>query len=190
MKKWILVGLVGLLLLGLGAAMYNGVMNDQATELIDEKWTVESDQIQEINISGLEQPVEVIIQRSEEEKTTVRVSGTVAEETLKTVKEGFQEEEGIVTLPFSKDGLIMTVKQDKPTVTIEIVLGKAASFQEFYLQSTHGEVALTLPSDYDGGYELEAKDGGQILEQPQAGQGKEMVELHAAGNISVKKSGN
>ena len=47
MKKWILVGLVGLLLLGLGAAMYNGVMNDQATELIDEKWTVESDQIQE-----------------------------------------------------------------------------------------------------------------------------------------------
>lgn len=84
----------------------------------------------------------------------------------------------------------MTVKQDKPTVTIEIVLGKTASFQEFYLQSTHGEVALTLPSDYDGGYELEAKDGGQILEQPQAGQGKEMVEIHAAGNISVKKSGN
>lgn len=186
MKKKMLFAFLAFLVVGLGFLVWQGVENDKADTKYDKVLTVPAQAINTLHLSGLEQPVKVIVTETEQEETTVHVSGLLAQSNIKALEEQFEiDHEGDLVISFTKEGLTMTVMTEKPTLTIEINLAKGASFNDFYLFSNNGGAEVSLPASFDGVYKLKSKSGD--INQPQDGRNnKRQVSVEVTGDIKVE----
>ncbi|MGT2665805.1 hypothetical protein ACVRYP_00545 [Streptococcus rifensis] len=160
MKKQILLGLLGLLIIGLAGLVWKGVKNDAADTLYDNTFTLTAEPIKTIYIDGLEQPATILVKETEASQTTVRVQGQIAQSNIANLEEQFgMDKDGNLFISFSKEGLSMTVMGDKPSVTIEIALAKGTSFEDFSLFTSNGQLDVTLPTSFDGHFTVKSKSG-------------------------------
>lgn len=163
MKKRILLGLLGLLIIGLAGLTWRGVQNDAADTVYDKTFTLAAQPIKTIHIDGLEQPARVRIKETTDSETTIHVEGQLAQSNIANLEEQLgMDKEGDLIVSFAKDGLSMTVMGDKPTVTIEIALAKDINFDDISLFTSNGDLDVTLPSSFDGHFKVTSKEGTPI----------------------------
>lgn len=175
MKKLIFGGLiVGMLaLLGVGVVALGAQEN--TTEEINQSWTFSSPKIEEIYIAGLNQPVNLVVEQTDKADTEVRVTGKVPERSLKalTDKEISRQDEDTLNLAFEKPnsvvgtGHIEINPEAREAVTITVSLGMDAVLKHLELDSTGGQINLSVPDDFEAVYDLQAIDA-EVINAPQS----------------------
>lgn len=163
--------MIGLLLIGVFAF----ASQENTTEEIDKRWILTGQTIDEIYMAGMNQPVNLVIERSEKRNTEVIVTGKVPERSLKSLsdKQYTKQSDTFLNLAFEelKTGLgthhININENARKPVTIKVSLGKETILKTLHLDSTGGAVHLQLPKDFQANYHLTAVDG-EVKNTPQS----------------------
>lgn len=185
MKKAILIGLAVALVLGLGGLVWQGVQSDATNIIYDKTFTLPAQNLKEIYLAGLEQPVEVKVTETEQAETSVTIKGKFAQSNLDAMEEQFGiDEMGDLTIDFAKDGFSMTVNTEKPTVTIAVALAKGVSFEDFYLHTTNGGAVISLPASYDGQFTAKSTEGKTDLPE-NGGNSNRVAKIEAVKDVTV-----
>ncbi|MGT2828816.1 hypothetical protein AB6M97_09740 [Streptococcus hillyeri] len=185
MKRKILIGLAAFLVIGLAGLVWTGVQNDKTDVSYDKTFTVPAKNINVIHVSSLEQPAKVVVKESEQAKTSVHITGQMAQNNIAAMEKQFGiDEEGDLMISFAEDGLTLTVMRDKPTVTIEITLAKDVTFNDFRLFSSNGGADITLPKSFDGRYKITSQSNK--ITKPQNGTNKKrQASIETPGDVNV-----
>lgn len=186
MKKGIIIGILVLLLAGLGLAIVKGVENDRADQPYDKTFQVKATPMKDIYISGVEQPIEVLVTETDAEDTRVTVSGKLAKNNIKALEEQFGLQKDDLVIGFTNEGFSMVVMGDKPKVKVTIALGRDATFEDFYLYGTNGSAEITLPTSFDGHYHLKPTGDGKVQSAPKDGTNtSRQAKVEVAGDINI-----
>ena len=185
MKK-LLAFLATFAILVVGATIL-AASKDKTTEPVEQSWTLTGQTIEEISLTGLSQPVKLVVRESDAEATTVQVKGLVS----KSVQEHLEKvvaESDRINLALASDGIGVTLNDDsKAVLEVTVTLAKGVDFNNLYVSNTFGAVEVSLPQSYDGQYKFKGK--GKVLDQPAAGSNQnKLVEINTAySDITVIK---
>lgn len=147
-------------------AIWLTLNNAKTTLKVSKDWQIENRTIKKIALDGSEQPLKIIVKRTEEEGTQVHLEGKVSKSSRDLINESKQSHNSL-TIPISKKGFkLATSASGKDTLTLEIDLGKNANFKELLIDTWVGEINVEVPSEFDGTYNVKLNNGAELLDVP------------------------
>ncbi|HEM4177577.1 TPA: hypothetical protein U1W74_002011 [Streptococcus suis] len=172
----------------LGVAIYLSLESDKTDVEIAKSWTVTGKEINTIEIYGSEQPFELEIVETDQEVTTISLTGKISEVAMSTLEKA-DISENDAYIPLGKKGFkLVTVASGKSSLKAKIELAKGATFKEIYVDTWNGTVDITLPRSYDGGFDVKLNSGAKLLEVPEEGANKESIlKIDAYADVSIRK---
>ena len=161
-KVWIVFGLLGFLVLGLGLAVVNSLKAGQTDQAIDQTWIL-SDGIKSIELYGTQQPVRLLIE-SGADQSSLTVEGRVPDESLETLEQDSQLTQNMLYLPFARHGFKLAVSQsDKDELVMTLALSDETVLEQLSLDTWTGDVTVVVPADFSARYELDAHQAGEVV---------------------------
>lgn len=197
MKKTIFGIFLAMMLVLLGISVVVFASQEDTTERIDKVWTLTSQTIDEIYIGGTNQPINLVIERTENPETRVVVTGKVSERSLESLVDAAYttQSDNQLILAFEKwkSGLgtshININEEGRAVVIISVQLAKNAQLKRIQLDNAGGEISVKLPADLAVAYKLDTHDLGRVVGQTRSAEVAETsLEINNyGGNIIVQK---
>lgn len=161
-KVWLLVGLLGFTVLGLGLTVFNSLEASQTDQVINQTW-VFSDRIKAIELYGTQQPVRLLIETGSDQ-SSLTVEGRVPDESLETLEKASQITQDKLYLPFAKHGFKLVVSQsDKDELVMTLALSDETVLEQLGLDTWTGDVTVVVPADFSARYELDTHQVGEVV---------------------------
>lgn len=187
MKKKLIIVVVVLVIVG--ALIYTVLLGMRTDKQVDFSWELKSAQIKKIALSGAEQDVKIVVKETDHEMTSVSLSGKVSEDTEKCLENVIEKEDTLEIALVKKDQFkMMATAKGKDAITLTVSLGKNTSYEKLEVISTLGSVEAKVQPSFDGTYQLETNDQGEIKAVPDTKKtSPAQVEIDTMGDITVTK---
>lgn len=171
MRKNVFIGVLAVLSLFLVGGVLAMADQESTTAQVDKTWELTAQTIEEIYIGGTNQPVNLVLETTDNPTTQVVVSGKVPERSLVSLSD---QEETLV----SDDSLHLaflswkgeTVSHHininegkRQPVTIRVKLGREAVLKHLELDNAGGQITVSLPEDLAVFYSLTANYEGEVI---------------------------
>ncbi|MCZ2259984.1 hypothetical protein [Sporosarcina sp. G11-34] len=184
-KKFIVIGVV---LLFVGVWGYTSVSQSNTDIQVGETWELNSKQLQNISFNKVSQNIKTEIKESDNEITTITLSGKVSEKTKTALATSVLTEDS-AAINFSKKGEVklFVTSEGKDELTLSVNLAKDATFKEMNFAMDVGSVVINLPESFDGKYETKAEGDGEVS-VPETGESMDsLIQVKTIGNIEINK---
>ena len=148
-------------------AIFVSLNHSKTTTHIDKSWIIHDKNIESIDLYGTEQPIKVLIDNDDNnEKTNVRVSGSVSKSTIDVIKNAIIEKDKLY-IPFSQKGFkLVTTSIGKDELIVQIHLGRNATFKFININTWNGKITVKVPKNYDGRYDVKLNQGAKLVKCP------------------------
>lgn len=185
MKKKMIILAGAVLALGFLGNMV--VSNASADQSVSKEWKIKDKQIKKIELLGISQEANVVIEQTEEEETTVKLEGSVSKKVSdKLEKVTFADQQLSLILGATSTVGLSIVSEDAEKLNIIISLGKDVEVSEYVLDG-NSSVRLNLPEDYVGVFDLETNDEGTVSNKPEAAKKEDVtLTVDVVGDIKFK----
>lgn len=185
MKK-IILALIAVTLLVVGAITFSLFRKENIVK-IEQEWVLSSSQIDTIELYGSQQPIHVILQKGNQPKTVVHLSGAVTSSAQKLVEQKTLYSENSLNIPLSKHGFHLTLSdKGKSLLIMTITLGQDVEFDKLIIDTLIGDILVTVPKDFEGKYDIKTNNVAKIVELPETtNQGSGVIEIDAYGDVRV-----
>lgn len=169
--------------------IYTTMRSDKTTNVISKEWSLSTDRIDSLSLLGAEQDVKTTIIETDKEKTVVKLAGKVSNKTEKELNKTKAKAASLEIILSDIDGFkLMPSNGGKSELEMKVFLGKNASIKNLKIESTIGDVAVTVPQDFQGKYVTTAKNDGKVLEVPDTSKDQdEVIDITTFGDIRIKK---
>ncbi|AOV08926.1 hypothetical protein [Sporosarcina ureilytica] len=187
MKKKIIIAGVVLLLIGVWG--YSSVSQSSTNTYVEKEWELSSKQIEGISLNKAEQNIKAVIQESDDEKTTISLSGNVSEQAEKALANSISTDNKL-DINFSEKGgvKLLVTSEGKDELLLTINLAKDAAFKELDFNMTVGSVSINVPENFDGKYKTKAEGAGEVLAVPQTNETMDsLIQVKTIGSINIEK---
>lgn len=160
-KVWVVFGLLGFMVLGLGLAILNSFEAGQTNQSISRTWNL-AEGIKSIELYGTQQPVRLLIETGADQ-FSLTVEGRVPDESLETLEQDSQLTQNKLYLPFARHGFKLAVSQSgKTELLIRLSLSADTTLEDLSLDTWTGDVTVEVPADFSARYELDAHQSGEV----------------------------
>lgn len=183
------VSIVGIILLFIGVWGYTSVSQSSTNNQIEEKWVLTSKQIENISFNKAAQNIKTEIRESDNETTTILLSGKVSDQTEKALATSILTENNL-DINFSKKGdvKLFVTSEGKDELMLTIHLAKDTTFKKLNFDMTVGNVVINLPENFDGRYKTTPEGGGEVLGVPKTEETMDsLIQVKTIGNIKIEK---
>ena len=183
-KLIILLGILGVL----GIFGYTSIAGAKTDTEVTADWELPGKKLDNIQLIGAEQDVEIKLERTQNKKNTVRLEGKVSSSTARSIKKAKATSKGLIMELSSLNKIrVMATNEGKRKLKVTISLGKNTELADLRVKSVIGNVDMLLPKDYKAKYSADNKDMGEI-KIPNSSKGTtHSVEVVTTGNITVQQ---
>lgn len=186
-KVWVLIGLFGFMVLGLGLAILNSFEAGQTNQSISRTWNL-AEGIKSIELYGTQQPVRLIIEIGADQ-SSLTVEGRVPDESLETLEQDSQLTQNKLYLPFARHGFKLAVSQSgKDELVMTLALSDETVLKDLSLDTWTGDVTVQVPADFSARYELDAHQSGEVVSAVKNDlSSSAIVTISTYGNIRIEE---
>ncbi|EPI01855.1 hypothetical protein D920_00397 [Enterococcus faecalis 13-SD-W-01] len=189
MKKKILI-ILGILI-ALGGIFFSSVTGSQATERVNKTWVITEKKVNTIFVGSSFQNIDISIQETSNDKTTVKVDGKITKDMKKKIQ-SISNENGELNLDFQKHGLtLMAINDEKNPLKVTILLGRETTFKKIGVDSSLADINVEVPRNFNGIYKTKIDQDGKLKSIPESTEvSNSVISVSTSnGDISIKKGG-